>query len=416
MSAAVESYRDDLEATYAVDFSRDREPTKSRSRSPEYRRRGSAPRRVSGMHCRRNKRWTWGSGRGARVLNLKAFAGAVAFAVASVASSVLGAPLALDMVTIGNPGNPGIGVPQPQLGISIRPDTGAVADVFRIGRYETTNSEYAAFLNAVDPNGANPNAIFHSLMATHELNGGIEFNAGTGYSVKSGFEMKPINFVNWFSAARFVNWLAGGQRTGADGRADMEGGFIGSAYTLPSNQTSGPIVPRNAGATFFLPSLDEFYKAAYYSGEGSTYWTYGTASNDMPTASSAVTDRSLANVANFGAPQGLTTGVVDVDFFTDARSAYGLYGAFGNVVELTDTPQPGNLELVMGGGGSWRMANGNAVNWSGAQIRYLSGSTGSDSIGFRVAAVPEPSTMALMGAGLAGLAGLELRRRRRVAR
>ena len=113
MSAAVETYRDDLEATYAVDFSRDREPTKQRARFPEYRRRGSAPSRVSGMLCRRNKRWTWGSGRGARTLNMRAFAGAIAFAVASVASSVLG--IQMDMVTIGNPGNPGIGVPQPLL-------------------------------------------------------------------------------------------------------------------------------------------------------------------------------------------------------------------------------------------------------------------------------------------------------------
>ncbi|NCX98497.1 MAG: hypothetical protein EBX35_07960, partial [Planctomycetia bacterium] len=77
----METYRDEMEATYAVDFSRDREPVKARSRFPEYRRRGGAPTRVGGMHCRRNKRWTWGSGRGARMLNTRAFAGAVAFAI-----------------------------------------------------------------------------------------------------------------------------------------------------------------------------------------------------------------------------------------------------------------------------------------------------------------------------------------------
>jgi len=415
MSAAVETYRDDLEATYAVDFSRDREPLKKRVRFPEYKRRGSAPSRVSGMHCRRNKRWTWGSGRGARVLNVRAFAGAVAFAVASVASSVLG--IQMDMVTIGNPSNAGIGVPQPQLsGQPVRPDTGAVADIFKIGRYETTNAEYVAFLNAVDPTGTNPNSIYNVQMTTDSVNGGIQFLPGNGsaggWVAKSGFELKAVNYVNWFSAARFVNWLAGGQRTGLDGLADMEGGFTGSAYTLPSNQTTGAVVPRNPGATFFLPSLDEFYKAAYYNNSDSTYWAYGTANNAMPTASTQVSDQTLLNVANFGAGTALTTGVVAVDFYTNAQSAYGLFGAFGNVIELTDTPSPENSSLVMGAGGSWRMGLGNATNWNGSQIRYISGSTPNDSFGFRVAAVPEPSTMVLAGVGLAGLAGLEFRRRR----
>jgi len=46
MSAAVETYRDEMEATYAVDCSRGREPVKSRRRHPEYRRSGGAPTRV----------------------------------------------------------------------------------------------------------------------------------------------------------------------------------------------------------------------------------------------------------------------------------------------------------------------------------------------------------------------------------
>ena len=40
MNAAVKNFRDDVEATYAVDSNRDREPMKARARFPEYRRRG----------------------------------------------------------------------------------------------------------------------------------------------------------------------------------------------------------------------------------------------------------------------------------------------------------------------------------------------------------------------------------------
>ena len=40
-------------------------------------------------------------------------------------------------------------------------------------------------------------------------------------------------------------------------------------------------ITRNAGATYFIPSENEWYKAAYYKGGGTNagYWTYPTQSN-----------------------------------------------------------------------------------------------------------------------------------------
>ena len=213
MSAAVETYRDEMEATYAVDCSRGqesiKEPIKSRRRQPEYRRTGGAPTRVSGMHCRRSKRWTWGSGRGARTMNLRAFAGAAAFVVASVASTVLG--VTIDLQTIGNPGN------APYLFNGF----GDVAYTYEIGTYETSNQQYVDFLNAVGQ--SNPNGIYNANMGSN-TNGGIVQSGAPGsysYSVKSGanpqgaaYANAPVLFVNWLSAARFSNWLTGGQQTG----------------------------------------------------------------------------------------------------------------------------------------------------------------------------------------------------------
>ena len=70
----------------------------------------------------------------------------------------------IDTVTIGNPGN------------ALDPLTklGAVGYPYGIGKYEVTNSEYVAFLNSVDPNGANPLALYNSRM-TSEATGGIVF-------------------------------------------------------------------------------------------------------------------------------------------------------------------------------------------------------------------------------------------------
>jgi len=405
MSAAVETYRDDVEATYAVDFSRDREPMTKRARFPEYKRRGSAPSRVSGMHCRRNKRWTWGSGRGARVLNMRAFAGAVAFALASVASSVLG--VTLDMVTIGNPGN----------AASIY-GYGAVPYVFDISRFETTNSQYVDFLNAVGAD--NPNGIYDSRMGSH-THGGILQSGSPGsftYSVKGGtnlagvpFDEVPVNFVSWFSAARFVNWLEQGQPTDP---TLIENG----SYAL-NNATSGPVPSRNPGAIFVLPSLDEWYKAGFHTGglASSDYSNWATNSNSKPAIN--VTDTTLANVANYGNVAGGSTAPLPVGSYVNSLSFYGLFEMMGNVAEITDTANPGNSSQWTAMGGSWATANASLSNFSvtlGLDPTYVTTGTATAQIGFRVAAVPEPSTYALLVAAAAGLGGFEwVKRRRRLA-
>lgn len=390
MSAAVEIYRDDLDASYAIDFDRDREPTQKRSRFPEYRRKGSPPSRVSGMHCRRHKRWTWGSGRGARMLNARAFAGSLAFAVASLAATAFA--VVIDYRTVGNPGN--ANNPLNSLG--------AVSSTYRIGTYEVTNSQYAEFLNAVGR--SNTNSIYNANQGTN-TNGGITQSGVSGsftYAVKSGFANRPVNFVSWYSAARFINWLQNGQTTNV---SSMESG----AYTIPGNATSGPVIARSAGATVFLPTVNQQQKAAYYNPATATYFAYGTSSNTAPTggagSTTAITNFTIANSANYN-----SSGTTPVGAFTNASfSPYGAFDLTGNVGEMSETANPTLSTQVYSVGGAFNSATGSAA-LTGASFINMSGSA---AIGFRVAAVPEPSTLGLAGVGFLALVGLQVMKHRR---
>src|SRR5436190_1925357 len=153
----------------------------------------------------------------------------------------------IETVPIGNIGN----APDQDYGSG---RYGAVGYPYRIGTYEVTNSQYAEFLNAKDGTGANSLELYSSSMSSSPR-GGIHVVVGNAnglkYGVKANMGNKPVNFVSCYDALRFANWLNNGQGSG-----DTETG----AYTLSLGQS----VARNAGATWFLPTENEWYKAAYY--------------------------------------------------------------------------------------------------------------------------------------------------------
>ena len=92
-----------------------------------------------------------------------------------LAVPALAAPITMDMVTVGNPGNANdTGGTQ----------NGAVAYSYQIGKYDVTIGQYTSFLNAADPNGTNPNGIYNSSMATDLNIAGISYTAGASAGAK----------------------------------------------------------------------------------------------------------------------------------------------------------------------------------------------------------------------------------------
>ena len=68
------------------------------------------------------------------------------------------------------------------------------------------------------------------------------------YSVAADWANRPVNYVSFWDAARFANWLHNGQPTGPQGPGTTEGG----AYH--QRRQSGDCLARKPGAKFFIPT------------------------------------------------------------------------------------------------------------------------------------------------------------------
>jgi formylglycine-generating enzyme required for sulfatase activity len=269
---------------------------------------------------------------------------------------------------------------------------GSVVESYEISMFETTNTQYAEFLNAV--------AATDTYALYHADNDGITRSSGPGgfiYSVETGFEDKPVQYVSFWDAIRFANWLHNGQPTGDQDDSTTEDG----AYTITAAGIAANSIARNLDATAFVPSEDEWYKAAYYDGV-SDYYNYPTGTE---TQTSCAAPGATANTANCGYAVGAPT---DFESYPASASYYGTFDQGGNVWEWNETSDGSNRVLR---GGSFLNS---ASSLAASSETVISPAFGSDLVGFRVAraAVPEPGEFTLLAAGLGGLGILHRRRMR----
>ncbi len=270
---------------------------------------------------------------------------------------------------------------------------GAVGYDYRIGTTEVTNAQYADFLNAKA--ASDPLGLYNTSMGSGY--GGITRSGSSGsytYATITGRENMPVNFVSWYDAIRFTNWLNNGQGSG-----DTEAG----AYTLDGGTptpTNGLSITRDPEAIWFLTSEDEWYKAAYYDPSGSSYYDYPTASDTAPTAEAPAGGSNSANY-NF-----IVADLTNVGAYTAAGSPYGTFDQGGNVWEW-------NEALMSGSSRGLRGASFIESSLSlQASTQTFNNPTGEYSrLGFRVASVPEPSTAVLAILGLAAVLVFRTRRR-----
>ncbi len=313
-------------------------------------------------------------------------------------------------------------VPVGNVGNSNDPATdnlyGGVSYAYNIGTTEVTNAQYVAFLNAVAR--SDPYELYSSKMGggiAGDPLGGISRWGSSGsytYTIKNSdfifpyaYATKPVVFVSWGDAARFANWLHNGQPTGAEGPGTTETG----AYTL-NGQLNLTTVTRNAGAKWFIPTENEWYKAAYYDPSTESYYNYPTGTNTVP--NNNLPDSDTGNSANFN-HVGYSYALTDAGAYTLSYSPYGTFDQGGNVWEW-------NEAVVLEGrrglrGGSWQDFNDGGSWGLQASYRYStfptsSGFSEANYVGFRVAsaAIPEPASLTLCLTGVFALAARRSRK------
>ncbi len=132
---------------------------------------------------------------------------------------------------------------------------GSVGYLYRIAEKPVSNSEYAAFLNAVDRTGGK--GLYVREMAITRAGEVGSYR----YEAVAGKEELPVISVTYANAAEFCNWLSGGK-----------------VYEIIDEQSTDRN-PANATGSevFFIPTHDELYKGKYYQGDGK----YGYASSPV---------------------------------------------------------------------------------------------------------------------------------------
>lgn len=283
----------------------------------------------------------------------------------------------IDFVQVGNPGNAAdsSGSPNP---------AGAVGYIYNIGKYE----------------------ISRDIVNKATAAGALGVTANTSYSLT-----QPVIGLSWNEAARFVNWL--NTSKGYQAAYNFTTSGANANLTLwGAGQYNGNNQFRHKDAVYFLPSVDEWYKAAYYdptrnSGLGG-YWDYANQSNGLPTA---VTGGTAAGTAVYGQSSFTPASVTNAG----GLSFYGTMAQNGNAWDLLETAKdginndPAESRGIRGG----KVSYGSGLAANDYPFGNLPTQESSD-VTFRVAMVPEPSAAALLGLGAGGVFALRGLRRKAV--
>lgn len=279
-------------------------------------------------------------------------AAVLALAVPAMADNIRG--IDIEFVSIGNPGN--------AADTGGTPGCGAVGYEYRIGKYEITNAQWNAFTAVAGAPKGNPTLAYDT-------------------SVYYRGVQQPTNNVSWYEAAQFCNYLTSGNKSlgayqlGTDGSITINRAAALSAY----------------GTVYVIPTENEWYKAAYFKPNGSGYSLYANGLNTIPAADNGWNYYGGA----YNPPWDVGTGTLEQN---------GTKDMMGNVWEWNETLLSGSYRGIRGGSYYYGFDDDVLASSNrGYDQPYVEISQ----YGFRIASIPEPCTLLLLGVG-----GMMIKRRK----
>jgi formylglycine-generating enzyme required for sulfatase activity len=270
----------------------------------------------------------------------------------------------VDFVTISGSSNPAFGY-------------GIVANDYRMGKYEITNAQWMKFKS----NYGTPS--------------GFPVNAYDQEPYYTGQQV-PTNNVSWYEAAQFVNYLNTSKGYQAAYKFTFitdQGGMKLDTWSA-AEAAGGTNLYRNKNAKYYLPTENEWVKAAYWN--GTNLQTYATKASESLTQGNGTSGTGWNYYDNryaiqpYGGPWNVGSGSQELN---------GTYDMMGNVWEWMESPYTVRNYLSDANRGLRGGSYGNAdIGTLASPNRYGGDLPDSERIyaGFRVASVPEPCSLVLL--------------------
>ena len=314
----------------------------------------------------------------------------------------------------------------------------ATADVFGSGANQFT-MDFVSISGATNPAGGYGVVAGDYRMGVHEVTVGQwnKFKAElsplalTG-SPSDAYDTDPswtgpnqaVNRESLYESMQFVNWLntfhghhVAYKFTGTQGDGEGDPDPYTPAIWTSAEAAGGTNLNRHKDAVYFLPTEDEWVKAAYWN--GTTLQTYATKDNSVPpewTPTGGVQSNGQAAGWNYG--YAYPSNSIGTSQPWDVTAGYcpeelnGTFDMMGNVMEWMESPYFDPPDYAID---SWRPQRGSShfgtdFYLASTARRYGDEDNEGFDTGFRVAAyVPEPCTLGLLALG--GFALIKTRRR-----